>query len=149
VVSKFLATFIFFMLALLPWGLYLVALWVEGGTPFEYRPLLSFFVALGCSGAGFIAMGLFFSSLTRNQIASALLTAVGMIALTLAFFMKRSEGVTAESFWPKVLNHVSYIDLWWASMEGVIVPPMLLFHLSAAVFWLFLTAKVLEARKWV
>jgi gliding motility-associated transport system permease protein len=148
VVGKFLATFIFFMLAVLPWGLYLLALRIEGGQPFEYRPLLSFFVALACSGAGFLAMGLFFSSLTRNQIASALLTAVGMIGWTIVFFIGQSETL-AGTMWATVLHHISYIHLWWASMEGMIVPPMLLFHVSAAIFWLFLTVKVLEARKWV
>src|SRR5437879_3140322 len=81
VLSKFLASWIFFMLTWVPWGLFLVALRVEGGQPFEYRPLLSFYIAMACSGAAFLAMGLFFSSLTRNQIVSAILTFVGMLSL--------------------------------------------------------------------
>lgn len=149
VVSKFLAAFIFFMLAWLPYGLYLVSLRVEAGQAFEYRPLLSCYIALACSGAGFVGMGLFFSSLTRNQIVAAVITGVGMVFWTLMFFVKRMvEGQWPNSVGASILAHVSYIDLWWASAEGVLSLRLLVFHVSAAIFWLFLTVKVLESRKW-
>ena len=57
VLSKFLACWLFFMLCWVPTGLYLIALRVEGGQPFDYRPLLSFYLAVGASGAAFIAIG--------------------------------------------------------------------------------------------
>jgi ABC-2 type transport system permease protein len=151
VLSKFLAAFIFFMMIWLPWGLFLVALRVEGGQPFEYHPLLTFFIALACSGAGFLSMGLFFSSLTRNQIAAAILTFMGMVVLTGFFFGKeilRNRAGGSDSVWVSVLQHMSWIDLWWTSMEGMLAPRMLIFHVSAALFWLFLGVKVLESRKW-
>jgi hypothetical protein len=146
VLSKFLAAFIFFLLVWLPFGLYLISLRAEGGQPFDYRPLLSFFIALAFSGAGFVSMGLFFSSLTRNQVASAILTFIGMLALTFIFFLKRTW--PPDSFGRIVLTHISYIDLWLRSLEGKLAPRDLLYHLSAAVLWLFLTVKVLESRKW-
>src|SRR5262249_32277174 len=74
VISKFVAALVPFLTLCLPWGLLLVGLRVTGGKAFDYQPMLSFFIALLVSGAGFISMGLFFSSLTRNQIASAVLT---------------------------------------------------------------------------
>src|SRR6516225_3379342 len=73
VVSKFLAAFFFYILLWVPWGLYLIGLRVEGGQPFDYRPILSFFVAVIFTGATFVSMGLFFSSLTQNQVAAAIL----------------------------------------------------------------------------
>jgi ABC-type transport system involved in multi-copper enzyme maturation permease subunit len=149
VLSKFLASWIFFLLAWVPWGLFLVALRVEGGQPFEYRPLLSFYIAMACSGAAFLAMGLFFSSLTRNQIASAILTFVGMLSLTAPFFVKRSiEAQSPTSPWIPVLERAGYIDLWITSMDGRFAPQHLLFQLSFAIFWLFVTVRVLESRKW-
>src|SRR5581483_6485794 len=63
VAGKFFACLIFYFLAVLPWGLYLISLRVEGGQPFEYRPIITFFIALMASGAGLLSMGLFFSSL--------------------------------------------------------------------------------------
>ncbi len=152
VLSKFLGTLIFFLLAWVPWGLFLLALWmpvIGAGQPFEWRPLLSFFIALSVSGAAFISMGLFFSSLTRNQIAAAILTFAGMLALFGVFIAKRIlEAIHSDSNWVPILNHVSYVDLWWTSMEGNLTPRHLVFFASAAVFGLFATVKVLESRKW-
>lgn len=149
VLSKFLAALIFFLIAWLPLALFLVALRVEGGKPFEYRPLLTFFFALAATGAGFVAMGEFFSSLTRNQIASAILTFAGMLGLLAIFFVKgRMEATTPESRWVPILGQASYVDLWLTSMRGVLAPRYMIFHVSAAVFWLFLTTKVLESRRW-
>jgi ABC-type transport system involved in multi-copper enzyme maturation permease subunit len=146
VLSKFLAAWIFFMLLWVPWGLYLVALRVEGGLPFDYRPLLSFSIAMACSGAGFVAMGMFFSSITRNQIIAAILGIIGMIVLFSIFIVIRS--LPPGSDWSAVLTHMSFVHLWINTLEGKLAPRDLLFHLSAAIFWLFLTVKVLEARKW-
>jgi ABC-type transport system involved in multi-copper enzyme maturation permease subunit len=146
VISKFLAMFVFYMIVWLPWALYLVGLRVEGGKEFDYLPLLAFFIALAASGAGFIGMGVFFSSLTRNQLAAAILTFVGMVLLTLFYFIRfiLPLGETLSA----VFQHMSYIDLWINAVQGKLTSRDLLFHISAAVFWLFLTVRVLESRKW-
>jgi ABC-2 type transport system permease protein len=146
VLSKFIAAWIFFMLLWVPWGLFLISLRVEGGQPFDYRPLLSFGIGLAVSGAGFLSMGLFFSSLTRNQIAAAILTFMGMMLFISIFFVIRV--LPPGSAWSTVLTHASFINLWQSNVEGKLVPRDLLFPLSATVLWLFLTVKVLEARKW-
>ncbi len=146
VLSKFFAALRVFMLAWYPSGLFLLALRVEGGETFDYRPLLTFFISLIFMAAGWLAMGLFFSSLTRNQIAAAFLTLTVMIALTGLFWVKQNvpEGGTLFN----VLQYVSFIDLWINSSFGNLTPRYLLFHLSFAVFFLFLSVKILEARKW-
>jgi ABC-type transport system involved in multi-copper enzyme maturation permease subunit len=149
VFSKFLAAMVFFLLAVSPWGLYLIALRVEGGQAFEYRPLLIFLLALACSGAGFLSLGLFFSSLTRNQIASFILTAVGMVALLFVYFLKGNlERTQPGSAWLSLVERASYIDLWATSLDGRVAPQQLVFWVSFAVLWLFVTIKVLESRKW-
>jgi ABC-2 type transport system permease protein len=146
VLSKFFAALRFYLLLWYPWGLYLIALRVESGESFDYRPLLSFALALLITGAHFVAMGLFFSSLTRNQIAAAILTLLGMLVLLLMFFLRAF--VQPEGAWYTVLGYVSYLDLWWQALRGNVVPRLYVFHLSAAIFWLFLTVRVLEARRW-
>lgn len=149
VLSKFLAAFLFFLLAYIPWALYLVAFRVEVGQPFEYRPLLTFFFALACTGAGFLAMGEFFSSISRSQIGAFILAFVGMLGLLGVFFLKLVvEQKSPGGPWVDVLSHLSYVDLWIKSIDGLLVPSYLVLHLSAAIFWLFLTIKVLESRKW-
>lgn len=152
VLSKFFAVWFFYLLLWVPWGLYLIGLGWGGGRAFEYTPLITFFIVLAFTGAGFLSMGLFFSSVTRNQVIAAVLTFAMMLVYTMAFlgrrhFMTRGQG-QAESPWSAILTHVSYIDLWISSMQGILAPQFLIYHLSAAVFGLFLTVKVLESRKW-
>jgi ABC-type transport system involved in multi-copper enzyme maturation permease subunit len=140
------------MLIWVPWSLCLIALFIEGKQPFEYRPLLSFNLMLLCTGAGFLGMGLFFSSLTRNQIIAFVLTAMGMLVMTAIYFIKwglqREAASGAASNWIPVLTHISYIEVWVNSGLGQITPKLYLFHISAAIFWLFATIKVLESRRW-
>jgi ABC-2 type transport system permease protein len=52
-----------------------------------------------------------------------------------------------EGAW-SFLRSVTYVDLWLNGARGTIAPRLLVLHLSMGVFWLFLTTKVLEARKW-
>jgi ABC-2 type transport system permease protein len=146
VLAKFFAALRVFLLGWYPWALFLLALRLEGGEWFDYRPMLAFFIALIVMGAGWIAMGLFFSSVTRNQIAAAAMTLVAMLALAGVHLLRvylQTEGTLNE-----VLTHISFIDLWREASQGQLAPRMLAFHLTMAVFWLFLTVKVLEARKW-
>jgi len=91
-------------------------------------------------------MGLFFSSLTRNQIIAFFLTVVGMLALLIVFFLKRQLPPDSATY--VILSNISYVDLWINSLEGTLSPRYLMFHISAAVFWLFVTIKVMEARRW-
>jgi ABC-type transport system involved in multi-copper enzyme maturation permease subunit len=149
VLSKFLASFFIFMIGWFPWVLFLVAFRAEAAREFDYRPMISFFLSLAIAGAGFISMGLFFSSLTKNQIAAAILTFVVLMFMTLIFFVRAIlADKDPESNWVVIFTNLSYIDLCIRSLEGIVVPRLLLIHLSAAIFWLFLTTKVLEARRW-
>jgi ABC-type transport system involved in multi-copper enzyme maturation permease subunit len=91
VVSKFLAALAFFQFICLPWGLYLLALRIQGGEPFDYRPLMSYLIAMTVTGAAFLSMGLFFSSLTRSQIAAAILTCAVLIGWVVIFFLRFDE----------------------------------------------------------
>lgn len=146
ILSKFLAALMFYFIVLIPWALFLVAFRIMGQAPFDYRPMLSFFIALLASGAGFVAMGLFFSSVTRNQIISGVLTFTFLLILTGVFFFKRSINVSPAV--SDILTYISHIDLWISSLEGQLAPRLLTFHVSMAIFFLYLTTKVLEARRW-
>jgi ABC-type transport system involved in multi-copper enzyme maturation permease subunit len=150
VLSKFLAAWIMFILVWLPTGLFLIGLRVEGvssdGKSFDYLPLIGFYIAVALSGASLVAMGLFFSSLTRNQIAAAIMTFAGMVSLTLLFFIGAESKTEVLR---KLAEYVSYVNLWITACQGQLLLRDLIFHGSAAVFWLFLSVKVLEARKWL
>jgi ABC-type transport system involved in multi-copper enzyme maturation permease subunit len=149
VVSKFLAAFVMYLTLWAPFGLFLVYLRVGGESDFDYRPLFSFAIGLAATTAAFISMGVFFSSLTRSQVASGVLTFAGMLSLTLLFLVSGLlRNFMASSAWVTVLKHLSYIDVWIDTLDGRLLPRQLIFFVSMTVVWLFLSVKVLEARKW-
>ncbi len=152
VLSKFFAAFIMFVITWLPFGFLMVSLRLEGGREFDYRPLFSFGVGLFLTGSAFISIGLFFSSLTSNQIIAGVMTFGAMLTLTLVLWAKRilanDQLLGPDSGWIAVMKHVSYIDVWIDSLDGKLVPKFLLFPVSTTVLCLFLSVKVLESRKW-
>jgi ABC-type transport system involved in multi-copper enzyme maturation permease subunit len=150
VLGKFLAVWIFNMLAWSLWAIFPLALWYYAGEPFDYRPLLSFFVGIGAMTAGFLAMGLFFSSVTRNQIVAALLTTVVMVVMTIIVLtmFELMDDPAASPAKREAMGYVSYYHHLMEFVSGRVHLRFVLFHLSLCAFWLFLTTKVLEARKW-
>ncbi len=145
VLAKFIACWIVYMLTWIPFWLYMVSLRYFGNEPFDYLPILSFTLALATISAGLVAMGLFFSSLTSNQIIAAVLTFVGvMLHLVMYFLLEDVRNSTIA----EVLTYMNFFNLWQNSLGGNIAPRYLVFHCSVAVFFLFATVKVLESRKW-
>ena len=148
VVGKFLACWIFYMLTWLPWWLFLVALRYVGHEEFDYRPVLSFTAALAVISAGLLSMGLFFSSMTSNQIIAAVLTFVGMMMHLAFFFLSFQPAIREGTALQEILRFVNFFELWQSSLGGTLAPRFLMFHLSVAIFFLFATVKMLESRKW-
>ncbi|HZZ80840.1 MAG TPA: ABC transporter permease [Gemmataceae bacterium] len=145
VVAKFLAAWIFYNLLMqIPW-LFLISMRFVGGEEFDYRPALSFSVAMAAISAGLLAMGLFMSSLTSNQIIAAVFAFVGVMAHLVIYMLKFQ---TFAGPFSEALTFVNYLDFMYDSLGGIIAPRYFVFHLSVAVFFLFATMKVLEARKW-
>jgi ABC-2 type transport system permease protein len=149
VLSKFLATWLFFLISWLPSGLYLIALRMEVDSPFDYRPLLSFYASLMAQGVAFVGMGLFFSALTRNQIIAAVFTFVGMMFFLLCYIIRlQQSGSILPEILQMALGRLSFYHMWEESLAGRLPVRDALLFVSLGIFWLFLTVKVLEARKW-
>lgn len=146
VLGKFLAAFVMFLSLWLPFMLYLLALPVGAQPGFDFRPLLSFGVALAASGAGFVAMGLLFSAVSGNQLVAGALTLVGMIGLLVPYILQFRMMET--SGWGTVLGHISFLTGWESALEGKLIPRQWVFSVSLTVFCLFCSVKVLESRKW-
>ncbi|HEY3788250.1 MAG TPA: ABC transporter permease, partial [Urbifossiella sp.] len=148
VLSKFVATWIFFMISWLPSGLFLIALRVELAQPFDYRPLLSFYLAFAAQGLAFVAIGLFFSSLTRNQIVAAVLTLVPMFFFLFCYFVKDTASFGLPQYIQVFLGRFSFIHMWGEALEGRLPLRDTILFASIGFFFLFLSVKVLETRKW-
>lgn len=155
VLSKFLPTLFVFLLTWAPSAAYLIALRAVGGVPFDVRPLLSYYLAVAATGAALVAVGLFFSSLTRNQVVAAVLTFVVVFAVFLFTYVAGDVGSLFRDLSPEVaggvttlLGRLGFMGLWETALAGQLELSAVVLNLSLAALWLFLTTKVLEARKW-
>lgn len=148
VLSKFAAALVFFMICWVPTAVYLMALRYAGGAPFDYRPLLSYYLAVLACGVSFIGFGIFVSSLTRNQIVAAVITFAGLFAMLLTAARKLFAAVIKESAVLNVFGKFDFLDMWQQALENNFPLHGVCVQLSLGVLWLFLTVKVLEARRW-
>jgi ABC-2 type transport system permease protein len=152
VLSKFLAAWIFTIFVFVMWLIFPLLLRIAGQESFDFRPMLSSMLGFAAMSFGFVAMGLFFSTLTKNQIVSLLLTFAGILAMFMLYFI--SQRITAdarsETSTPFVefLRYVNFVDHMLSFSMGKVYLKHLLFHFSFGLFWLFLTLRVLESRKW-
>ncbi|MCE5271029.1 ABC transporter permease subunit [bacterium] len=105
----------------------------------ETGTLASGYLGILLLAGSFIALGLFISSLTENQIIAAVATFA--VLLTFWFMSFWSEG-------NQILRHLSILEHFNNFAEGVIDTRDVIFYASFILLWLFLTLRVLESKKW-
>jgi len=145
VVSKFLGAFLVYA-AMLGFTLFYVILLAIYGNP-DYGLLCGSYFGLLLIGAMFVAIGLFFSSITRNQIIAALLGAFFLLLITiLASILVQSTDVSGTL--RTVLLMVSVWDRFHHFNRGLVDLNNLVFFVGGTAFFLFLAVKVVESRRW-
>ena len=96
-------------------------------------------------GAAFIAVGMFVSSLTENQLAAAIIT-VAIIATMLLLNIVNSY---VESYVIRfIISWVCFMSRYAPFQSGIFDPSSLLYFVSIAGVFLFLTARVYDKRRW-
>jgi len=95
-------------------------------------------------GASIISIGMFFSSLTENQIVAAAMTITFAIGLWIMVY-------TANFLNPPFNSFVSYLSMPFhldSFGAGIIGIKHISYFLSMTVFWLFLTGMTVESARW-
>lgn len=113
------------------------------GNP-ELAPWLTGYLGLFLVGALFLAIGLFFSSLTENQIVAAFLTVVTLLLLLVLNWVTSSGGGS----WRSVLGYLSFSDHFGQLTQGILDTKDLVYFLTFSFFGLFLTHSVIQSRRW-
>jgi ABC-2 type transport system permease protein len=111
---------------------------VEGGV------LLTGYLGLLLMGATFLAVGVFTSSLTENQIVASITT----FGILLIFWVLGWSADYAGGVWGRVLTHVSLLEHFDSFAKGVLDTKDILYYVDFTVVALFLTLRSLEARRW-
>lgn len=113
-------------------------------TPLEWGPLLTMYLGLVLMGATFLAIGLFFSSVTENQIVAALATFAMLLLLWSIGFAADAVGGATGS----VLRFLSVVERFDGFSKGLLDTKDVIYFVNATLLALFLTLRMLEARRW-
>lgn len=117
---------------------------MTGKTP-VFSQFLGNTVGMLLIGAAFIAVGVFMSSLTENQVISAVTTFGVILAMLLLRVLTSFIGNAAVR---SVLKWFSVIDRYAYFTSGIFSLPAAVYFISLAFIFLFLTARVYEMRRW-
>lgn len=102
-------------------------------------------VAILLLGMTFIAIGIFVSALTENQLAAAIGTVAILLALVLISFLNSVISV----YWIRfVLSSISVFARFQNFTQGVFDIAALFYYLSVSAVFLYLTVRVFEKRRW-
>jgi ABC-2 type transport system permease protein len=144
VLGKFAGALGLYALMLLAGMVNVGLLWFYAPSPPEWKVVAAATLALFLVGASFISLGLFLSSLTRNQIiAGSLGFGLALVFWILSWF----EQPAADAF-TKVVAYLGITNHMEDMSKGVIDTKDVVFYLSFIAFGLFLTQQSLESQRW-
>jgi len=149
VLAKFSAALILYCLMWLPLlGFVLILRHLTRDTSFlDPGTLAGTFLGLFLLGTLYMSMGRFASSLTSSQIVAAMVTfALGLGLFLLSFL---AEPFAAHPGWgAETLNYMSARTHMQDFAQGVVDTRRLVFYLTMSGFFLFLTHRVVQSRRW-
>jgi ABC-2 type transport system permease protein len=142
IIGKFLGALALYGAMLIVTMLY-IAILFRIGNP-EWRPIIAGYLGLLLMGGCFLSVGLFISSLTKNQIVAGFLTFATFLMFWIINWMGESSGPTTRD----VLNYLSITEHFDDFSRGIIDTKHLVYYLSFITFGLFLTAKSVDSERW-
>ncbi len=106
---------------------------------------ISCFAGVLLIGGAFIAIGLFVSSLTENQIISAVIS-IGVFALMIASSVF-AIGIENNAL-RVIVKWFSVMDRFYSFQRGIFDFTAIIYYVSIITVFLFLTVRVYEKRRW-
>lgn len=143
VVAKYLAALGFYLFLWLPTLAYVVIVTMYGEV--DWGPIASGYLGVLGIGAVFLAVGLFGSSFTKNQVVAAFSTFAMLIFFFAVAFL--DSLVTNEAL-KEALSYINLLDHMDDFGKGIVDSRRLVYYLSTVALFLFLTSRALEAKKW-
>lgn len=142
VVGKFLGAMALYG-AMLAVTLVHIAVLFRFGNP-EWKPIASGYLGLLLLGGCCVSVGLFFSSLTKNQIVAGMFT----FAVLLLFYIIGWAGDFSDPLVGRLVNYLSLTGHFDDFLRGIVDTEHVVFYLSFITFGLFLTAKSVDSERW-
>jgi ABC-2 type transport system permease protein len=142
ILGKFLGAMALYVLMLLVSAVHIGLLFLYGQP--ELRTILVGYLGILLLGGCFISLGLFISSLTKNQIVAGMITFAAFLMLWVIDWIGESAGPTTQT----IVSYLSLTQHLDDFVKGVIDTKHLVYYLSFITFGLFLTAKSVDVERW-
>jgi ABC-2 type transport system permease protein len=146
VLAKWLAGVVMYCAMLIPFALYLPVLYFQARFNFDLGPIIAVGLGLATMGMMFIAIGLFLSSLTRNQIIAAIWTFLVLFVLIVVVPIGYQVASRQQSSLSDALGFVAILSQIRSFGMGQLDLRYLVIHLSVCVLLLNMTTKVIATR---
>lgn len=111
----------------------------------EWPVVAGSLLALLLSAGGYAAVGVFFSSVSESQVVASVLTYVTLFLLIFANNIGAGSGIAALD---DATRHFAVTEHIEGLLSGNIAPMNVVYFGMLATAFLFLTARMLEARRW-
>lgn len=141
--GKFLGMVWIFELLFIPTLSYIALIHWLGGS-LDWKPIFMAYLGFWMLGNAYLSFGLFVSTLTENQVVSALGTFAGLIVLWVF------DWVTTlfDGSWAQFLKALSPLNHYQEFTLGILDLSHVAFFLFFHLFFLFLSLRSIEARNW-
>lgn len=147
VLSKYAAALTMYALMWLPTGAYLVIL--NSLSPMtvdiDLGAVLSGYLGAMLVGSFFVALGLLASCLTSSQVVAAM---ASFALFGLFFFSGLLGSITHNEVLRETIEYISAYEHMADFARGIIDSRPVVLYITLTVFCLFVSVKVVEARKW-
>jgi len=149
VLAKFTGALLFYLITWLPLlGCVLIVRYYSNDpTALDPGTVGSTYLGLFLIGCLYVSLGIFASSVTRSQIIAVIFG----VALGLALFMLSflSTAVAMQTGWQsQIIAHLALREHMRDFTAGVVDSRPVVLYLTLAVFFLFLSWKTVESRRW-
>ena len=144
VCGKFLAAYSIFAGCMVINSLYF--LFLLNYASLKFAVLVGNLVAILLVGMVFIAIGLFVSALTENQLSAA----IGTIAIILVFLLiGLLSSLLPSTYFPRyILEFISIFSRFQAFTAGYLDIAALIYYISVAFIFLYLTVRIYDRRRY-
>ncbi len=142
ILGKYFAALVLYVTLLLSTGIYYIILFLYGNP--ELLQILTSYLGLILVGSSFIAVGIFISSLTENQMVAGFVTIITLLLFWVIGWVASFAGPVLGSF----LDYISIVNHFDEFAMGVIDFKHIIYYLSFISFFLFLTLMFVESAKW-
>ncbi|MDP2984070.1 MAG: ABC transporter permease subunit [Candidatus Latescibacter sp.] len=142
--GKFFSALTIYTLMLVLTMAFNVIMMIESGGKLEWGPVFSSYLGTILLGSAIISIGMFFSSLTENQIVAAAVTISAIMGLWLLFATSQYLNPPYNTF----VRYLSFPEHLDSFTQGFIGIKHIFYFLSVTVFGLFLTGISVESARW-